>query len=311
MVKIESKIDVIKLAEKIRSGNFPTKRIQLDQFFTKTFDGQWVPDPDKRIQVREKTRDVNFITRIINKIQASGDKSALEPLTCVRMPDGTLLILNGSHTSEIEIKTGQTEDDVYIVDWEEDLGGSMFLAQRLGNLLNKQWVEKVSVHDHDVRNELYQLMAEKKEAGLDTKDIKPTEQEILEFLSCYPSVSRRTLGQWISNTDYGGRKKPLVEYTDSELADHAKHFASLDRYKEHSICNPQTVAHWNDTGTATPMTLMATEGRSKALVVFYCSTIEQAESWKSGKLEKKIKSHYTKLNNHYEVTIEYEMLRYE
>ena len=39
--------------------------------------------------------------------------------------------------------------------------------------------------------------------------------------------------------------------------------------------------------------------------------IKQAESWKSGKLEKKIKAHYTKLNNHYEVTIEYDMLRYE
>ena len=308
MSLIKSKIDVIKLAEKIRSGNFPTQKIKLDQFFTKTFDGQWVPDPDKRIQVREKTRDIGFVTRIINKIQTSGDNRALEPLTCVRMPNGELLIVNGSHTSEISIKTGQTEDDAYIVDWKKDLGGRMSLAKRLGNLLNKQWVEKVSVHDNDVKNELYQLMAEKKADNLDPK---PTEQEIQEFLSCYPSISRRTLGQWISNTDVGGRKKPLVEYTDSELADHAKHYTSQQKYVDYVICNPQTVAHWNDTGTATPITLMANQGKTKALVVFYCSTIEQAESWKSGALEKKIKRHYTKLNNHYEVTIEYDMLRYE
>ena len=308
MLKAILKTDVVKLAEKIKSGDYPTERIELDQFFTKTFDGDWVPDPDKRIQVRETTRDVNFIIRAINKIQSSGDDSGLEPLTCVRMPNGDLLVLNGSHTSEIEIKIGKTEADAHIIDWVKDLGGRMSIAQRMGNLLNFQNVEKVSTHDEDVKNELYQFMAEKREAGLDPK---PTEDEIQEFLDIYPSVSRRTIGQWISNTDVGGRKKPLIEYTDSELASAAKHYTSQQKYVDYVICNPQTVEHWNDTGTATPMTLMATEGKTKALVVFYCSTIKQAESWKSGKLEKKIKAHYTKLNNHYEVTIEYDMLRYE
>ena len=308
MAKTLTKIDVIKLAENIRSGNYPTEKIKLDQFFTKTFDGDWVPDPDKRIQVRGTTRDVNFIIRAINKIQSSGDDSGLEPLTCVRMPNGDLLVLNGSHTSEIEIKIGKTEADAHIIDWVKDLGGRMSIAQRMGNLLNFQNVEKVSTHDEDVKNELYQFMAEKREAGLDPK---PTEDEIQEFLDIYPSVNRRTIGQWISNTDVGGRRKPLIEYTDSELASAAKHYTSSQKYVDYVICNPQTVAHWNDTGTATPMSLMATEGKTKALVVFYCSTIEQVESWKSGKLEKKIKAHYTKLNNYYEVTIEYDMLRYE
>ena len=56
---------------------------------------------------------------------------------------------------------------------------------------------------------------------------------------------------------------------------------------------------------------MAKEVRSKALVVFYCSTTKQAKDWKEGNLEKRIKAHFTQLNNHYEITIEYEMLRFE
>ena len=59
MSLIESKIDVIKLAKDIRSGALPTVQVDLDQFFTKTFGGEWVPDPDTRIQVRETVRDVN------------------------------------------------------------------------------------------------------------------------------------------------------------------------------------------------------------------------------------------------------------
>lgn len=308
MSLIESKIDVIKLAKDIRSGALPTVQVDLDQFFTKTFGGEWVPDPDTRIQVRETVRDANFVNRIVNKIQASGDSSAIEPLTCIKMPDGSLKIGNGSHTAEIGINVGLKKIPSYIIDWEKDLGGKTSSAQRLGNLLNFQTVEKVSVHDHDVRNELYQLMAEKKAAGLDPK---PTEQEIQEFLLCYPSVSRRTLGQWISNTDVGGRKKPLIEHTNSELADHARHFRSLQRYKDYVICEPQTVEHWNDTGTATPLTLMAKQGKSKALVVFHCSTTKQAELWKKGKIEKTIKAHYKRLSDFYEVIIEYEMLRFE
>ena len=166
-------------------------------------------------------------------------------------------------------------------------------------------VPKELLNNTRLREELTKAF---EEAGLDPK---PTEDEIQEFLDIYPSVSRRTIGQWISNTDAGGRKKPRIEYTDSELASATKLYTSSQKYADYVICNPQTVAHWNDTGTATPMTLMATEGKTKALVVFYCSTIEQVELWKSGKLEKKIKAHYTKLNNYYEVTIEYDMLRYE
>ena len=146
MSLIESKIDVIKLAKDIRSGALPTVQVDLDQFFTKTFGGEWVPDPDTRIQVRETVRDANFVNRIVNKIQASGDSSAIEPLTCIKMPDGSLKIGNGSHTAEIGINVGLKKIPSYIVDWEKDLGGKTSSAQRLGNLLNFQTVEKVSVH---------------------------------------------------------------------------------------------------------------------------------------------------------------------
>ena len=53
-------------------------------------------------------------------------------------------------------------------------------AIRLGNLLNKQDVEKTSVKSNDVRKELYELMEERQSDGLDPK---PTDDILDEFVA--------------------------------------------------------------------------------------------------------------------------------
>ena len=160
----KSRVDIAALSKKIQSGNYPETSVELLQFFYKTSDGTLHPDPDKRIQVRGKTRDVKFIENTVNKIENSGDYSKLNNLTCIKM-DGELLILNGSHTSEIQVKLGRTFTNAYVVDWEEDLGGIMSNAQRLGNLLNVSFYERRGVANEDIKNEINQIIAEKVERG--------------------------------------------------------------------------------------------------------------------------------------------------
>ena len=50
-----------KLAKEIESGNRPSKDIDIIQFFKQLPNGEYVPDPAKRIQVRNKDRDVDFV----------------------------------------------------------------------------------------------------------------------------------------------------------------------------------------------------------------------------------------------------------
>ena len=62
-----------KLAKNIRSGNFPKEKINLVPFFQRTVTGDFIPVRERRIQVREQDRDIDRITRAVNKIQNSGD----------------------------------------------------------------------------------------------------------------------------------------------------------------------------------------------------------------------------------------------
>ena len=71
------------LADQIRSGKYPREEIDVTQFFHKMNDGEFIPNRDKRVQVRDVDRDIDFVERISNKIKQSGDSSKLEDLTCV------------------------------------------------------------------------------------------------------------------------------------------------------------------------------------------------------------------------------------
>ena len=47
-------------------------------------DGEFIPNRDKRVQVRDVDRDIDFVERISNKIKQSGDSSKLEdPHLCL------------------------------------------------------------------------------------------------------------------------------------------------------------------------------------------------------------------------------------
>ena len=311
MTKTKNKINIVNLAEKIKSNSLSTEKVKLADFFDKSVFNEWVPNPDKRIQVRAETRDIGRINRAINKIQSSGDDSGLEKLTCVRMPNDELLIINGSHTSEIEINIGYTEVDAYVVDWEKDLGGKLSNAKQLGNLLNLQDVEKVDVHDHDVRNELYQLMDEKKEEGL---PITPTEEELAAFVERYPGVTRKTLGQWMSNhSEVGGRRKARITYTAAELHSAMEAYKMSQKYVDYAICSPIQVNHALDTGLAKAFDGMLHEKKRKVIVLFYCGNAAQVELWKdeSHQFENRIKKVFKEHSVYWDCTIEYDMIRYE
>ena len=298
-----------KIAEDIKSGRYPKQKIKLQPFFHTTVTGEKIPVRERRIQVRDIDRDIDRVNRAVNKIQKDGDKSGLEPLTTITFVDLPEKILNGNHTSEIMAILGEDEAETYRVDFEKDLDSKESNCLMLGNLLNKIPVEKVDVHENDIKRELYQIMDERAEEGLDPK---PPEEELLELCNRYTQISRGTVGQWISNReDVGGRRKPLISYTKGELIQAMNALASLDRYKDYAICKPRTLVAWFDTGVGAAFDEMAVQGKKKALIVLYCKTVNMVNGWENGDYKKNIKEKLELYKEHYGRTIEVEMIRYE
>lgn len=299
-----------KIADEIKSGKYPKERIDITQFFSNLGKDQWVPNSKKRIQVRDVDRNLERIENAVNKIKVSGDTSKLEPLTIVYYPEeNEEKLLDGNHTVEMAIKCGLKEMDVHRVNFETQLESKEANIHRLGNLLNVQEVEKVPCSQNDIRNELMKLMDEREENG---DDPVPTEEDIEGFLKSYSHITRATIGQWISyHKDYGGRREPMKSYTDVELANQRQAFRDHLDYQEYAICEARTLKGWSDTGISAVFDNMMKENKRKALLIFYCSTVTQANQLSNTNLRQRIEDKFKKLSNYYNVEIKCNFLRYE
>ena len=302
--------DIEILADKIKSGEYPKSKIKLAPYFHITPAGEIVPIRELRIQVRDRDRDIDRVNRAVNKMEKTGDKSGLEPLTMVKFPDEVLeKINNGSHSAEMGYRIGNEYADGHIVDFEKDLGGKLSNALTLGNLLNKVEVEKVDVHDVDVKKELYQIMDERAEEGLNPR---PPEEELVALCNRYPHISRGTVGQWISNRfDVGGRREPLRSYTAGELQSQKLSLENMQKYKDSTVLDPRTLAGALETGVERAFVEMKNEGKKKCLIILYCSTRAQQDQWVNTDIESRIRKELYELNQYWGCKIEYEMLRYE
>ena len=298
-----------KLADKIKSGEYPKEKIKLQPFFRRTVTGEIIPVRERRYQVRDNDRDVDRINRAVNKIQKDGDKSGLEPLTTINFGDIPEKILNGNHTSEIMALLGEDEAEVYRVDFEKDLDGLDSNCIILGNLLNVIPVEKVDVHENDIKRELYQIMDERAQQGLKPAPPDEVKQQIADR---YPQITTKTIGAWVGHhQDFGGRRKPLITYTKGELIQAMNGFANMDRFKDHAICAPRTLKAWFDTGVGAAFDEMAVQGKKKSLIVLYCNTTAMADAWEEGTIRKNIKTKLDLYKKYHKRTIEVEMVRYE
>ncbi|BCU93334.1 MAG: hypothetical protein CM15mV1_2810 [uncultured marine virus] len=306
-------VDIEKLADDIRSGNYKTEKIGLDQFFDVDPQGVISPIKEKRIQVREKDRDIDRVMRGVNKMEETGDKSGVEPLTIIKYSDNTYKIDNGNHTSEMLYRLGEKDADAFIVDFDTQLGSSHANCLTLGNLLNKQPIEKVDVHDADIKKELYEILNEELEKNggnpLDDAKLKQIKDSVS---GRYPHVKKATIGQWVNNHGVvGGRSKgTLITYSNGQLQSQQDYLQNMQRYKSYAILPPRTVRSYVDTGIAEAFRKMRDEGKYNCLVILYVDNVTQRDQWENG-LEDKIIEEFDTLSEYWDCKIEYEMLRYD
>ena len=298
------------IADQIRSGQYPREEIDVTQFFHKMSDGEFIPNRDKRVQVRDVDRDIDFVERISNKIKQSGDSSKLEDLTCVYFPDeNEVKLLNGNHTAEIEVKSNIFKSPACIVNFDTQLGGKKSNAIRLGNLLNKQDVEKTSVKSNDVRKELYELMEERQSDGLDPK---PTDDILDEFVATYPHLFPSKL--LVSGFHTMVLLALAVLCGLIPLENLPVNVSILRIWKTIKITRSQNPVHLM-VGIVLQFHQAFVEcmenNKKKALIIFYCSTMSQSEKLINTDIKTKIKSHYAELGKFWGIQMDTVFLGYE
>ncbi len=301
--------NILTLAQQIKSGEYPREDVDVEQFF----DEEGNPLRGTRIQVRDHDRDIDRIDRAVDKMVASGDTSKLEDLTLVKFPFDIKNLLNGSHTAEMILKLKQRgvklpQTKGCVVDFQKDLGGKYSNALALGNKLNEIEVEKGDIGDNDIKNHLFTWIGERVTDGLDPK---PPEDEIKQFMELYNNrISRATIGQWISNRDdIGGRRSPRYNYSKGEQQSVKRTFESMLKYRDYVVLDPRNLRGALETGVAQAFRQMKTQKKKKCLVILFCDSATQTEQWEDC-MEEKIKVEYHELSVYWDVTIEYEMLRY-
>ena len=186
-------------------------------------------------------------------------------------------------------------------------------AKMLGNLLNKPDKEKQAYTINDVKNSLYEFMAEKEENG---EDPTPTEEEYNWFVSMFPDVSRAQLGQFVSYSSAGGRQKPAKSYSKEQLKNIAKTYESMERFDGYSIVGPYNLGHAQNVAFSKAIFELVEKNTKKVVILLYCKSKSHVKAWvdKDGNPTKKrtnLLQKFNNVSNRFHVEIVVEMLKYK
>lgn len=301
----------VTIAKQIKSGTYKRKIvINLRDYFYEIAPGEWIPDPDTRIQVRDTDRSLAFVNEICNIITTTGDNSLLDNIVVVYFKKtDEYKIIGGNHTSEIKIRLGKFESDAYVVDFEDDLEGRESVAIDFGNELNNPEKRVQSVTESDVRNIVLTHIAENVEMGLE--DPRPTEEWKKSLHARYPFVSMKTIGQWISNHDQvGGRRSAKKSWSDVEKEKHHESIKNRFDYQGYHVIAPRGLTSWDQTAISTIVNHHIQNPNQKDYVlIFYAESAAQAAELVSGNIRAKIEERYTLMRLHLGINIKVEYMR--
>ena len=247
---------------------------------------------------------VKFNTETYDTDKETGEDSLLAR-------KGDMLIVGGTHTWYVEVNEGVnvSPKGINIVDFEQDLNGSIAKLISFGTAINKHKVAKKPYDKNDVKNVVYQYMEDNRKVyGVP----KLTTENYNEILELFPIVSRETIKLWVSHLPtVGGRRKPPKKYTKKKKDSILETLENLYG-NTHEILEVRELRAWAGTGVSTLMSLafqMDTgmiDNKSQFYVTFYCSSVTQVEDLPD--LKKKIKKRYKWLEKILKRTIEVKYL---
>ena len=292
--------------------------VEILDFYKADDDGNYVPDPSKRFQIRDFFLNEDFVDEKVQYVNSTGDKSQIDVPTVIRMPDGTYKLDDGSHTVDIKRRLGNVYTKANVVDYEKHLGGKDSNAFGLGNLLNINTKEKQTATSDNIKNHFLQILAEKRESGLPTNPNEWNEDEIKQFCNLYKTkgVTPHTLGQWHSRTPDGGRHLVPTQYTETQLRNFQDSISKMRKYKDYLVTMPREIKHASTSILGQSILELAKDKsqKNKILILLYCRDnadvrrVNGADGKGESKWKKNLQENYKLVSKKTGLTIEYDIL---
>ena len=261
------------------------KDFDLLQFMKQTLPNEYIIDDSKRLQVRHKTIDNNFVSRQVNKVRSTDDKSCLERPVIVFFPEETIyegdkilgdsyMLLDRNHGVIIMVELDIHNYDCYVLNFKVDLESSMSKLRAVGNGLNQTFKESRSVENNDIKLEYWAKMDENK---IFTGDAKLSEEVKKDFAKRYPQLNSSTIGNWEAHHEHGERRKPTKEWSGQELDQQFKKYSDMAAYEDYEVFSPVGMKNWDGEVMGKVLLRLMKEASKKALVILYATTEAQAK----------------------------------
>lgn len=275
------------IVSSIKDGTWSSveKDFDLLQFMTQTLPNQYMINDKKRLQVRHKTIDNDFVNRQVNKVRSTDDKSCLERPVIVFFPEETIyegdkipgdsyMLLDRNHGVIIMVELNIHNYDCYVLNFKVDLESSVSKLRAVGNGLNQTFKESRSVENGDIKLEYWSKMDENK---ISTGNAKLPEEVKKDFMKRYPQLNSATIGNWESHHEHGERRKPTKEWSGQELDQQFKKYDNMTAYEDYEVFAPVGMKNWDGEVTGKVLLRLMKEASKKALVILYATTEAQAK----------------------------------
>ncbi len=287
------------------------QEFKVRDFLKKVSPDEYVPNPKKFIQVKDKLIDWSFIEKTVTKIKTTNDFSGLKKKGTVvyfpeggkyegmQIPAGSFAVVGGSHGTVISERVSILKKLYNLVNFKHDLDSNILKLRRLGNKLNEEFVESQGLNNESIKLEFWALMDNRIERGYDAK---PTRVEQDDFLQEYPQINQATLTNWMAHHKEGGRRAATIQYTDTELDDYKVKLSNMQSYKDYNILEPMVLGAWNDRAISRAVIeserglnekpLDARQGKKKVLVPLWAKSATDMQRLEKGDIQKTIEDKY-------------------
>ena len=309
---IMNKLTPSEIATAIKEGTWAdVQEFNVLDFFKEIGEAdEYVPNPEKMLQVRKIQINYDFINRQVTKVETTGDRSGLDKKgTVVFFPDdteyegikiraGSFCVGGGAHGTVISSRVGVLRKDYNLVNFKHDLDSNVLKLKRLGNKLNETFNENQGTENDDIKLEFWSLMDSRIENG---ECAKPTREEQDDFLNEYPQI-KQAVTNWMAHHKEGGRRAATIQYTDVQLDDFKVKLSVMECYKDYNILQPMVLNAWNDKGNARVIIeserglnvkpLDARQGKKKVLVPLWAKSATDMQRLEKGDIQGTIEDKY-------------------
>ena len=276
------------IVSSIKDGTWSSveKDFDLLQFMKQTLPNQYMIDDKKRLQVRHKTIDNDFVNRQVNKVRSTDDKSCLERPVIVffpeeaiyegdKIPGDSYMLLDRNHGVMIMVELNIHNYDCYVLNFKVDLKSSVSKLRAVGNGLNQTFKESRSVENNDIKLEYWAKMDEK--IISDGPEAKISDEEKKDFAERYPQINSATIGNWDAHHEFGERRKPTKMWSGQELDQQFRKYDNMTAYEDYEVFSPVGMKNWDGEVMGKVLLRLMKEASKKALVILYATTVAQAK----------------------------------